>query len=240
MNDPIVIDRVMSGFCFWLLLAVSLGFAICGFWSPCQLWLGVRKPPQLNNFIFLCFLLLLLYFLVGNLQQGLACTGLSCVPLYHRDVPEEADIYWYLTGINALVALFVLWGVLANHGQRFDEKQQKKQIDTETAQRTQHATHIKAAWDATGGSVDFIAALKTYDLHCAMQDDVYVVLDKTGALYQLDFDTLNETKTAIHDTLTANLQGSGVVVLSVVTVKIQLAAAMPSALETLAEKLQSS
>ncbi len=221
---PLLPDLLLSGFCFWLLLITSLVFVLAGFWSPRHWWLVMRKPPQLNNLFAAICLLLILYFTGKHLWTGEACSAGDCLTMFHRDKPDEALIYWHLNGINFCIALFALWGTLVNHARGRDEAAERAALDAQQAKATQHAEAIRAAWEASKGDASFVALLAAQGLHCARDDaDMFVVINSAGELTPLDFGLLNETKTAIHDTLAGHLQNSGVVVLTVAEVQGQLA-----------------
>lgn len=223
LPSPYLHDIWLSGFCFWVLLVSSLGFAFSGFWAPRNYWLVMRRPPQLMNLIFVGLFGLLVYGITLNIMQGSACNNLACEERFARDNPYQMLIYWHLVGINALVALFMLWGALVNHARQRDEKDQRAAIDARAAHEQRHAVVIRAAWEETKGSAGFIAALAGHELYCATDDGgMFVVLDKAGMVYPLDFALLNETKAAIHDTLAGNLQGSGIEVLTVELLRLKL------------------
>jgi hypothetical protein len=97
-------------------------------------------------------------------------------------------------------------------------------IEAQEAEATQYAEIIRTAWETSKGDASFVTLLAAQGLHCARDEaGLFVIIDKTGALTPLDFGLLNETKTAIHDTLAGHLQNSGIVVLTVAEVRAQLA-----------------
>ena len=221
---PLLPDLLLSGFCFWLLLITSLVFVLAGFWSPRHWWLVMRKPPQITNLFALITLSAVLYFMSRELWDGEACSAGSCVDKFQRDKPDQSLIYWHLVGINFFIALFALWGALVNHARGRDEVAERAALDAQFAKATQHVEAIRAAWEASKGDASFVTLLAAQSLHCARDEaGMYVVINSAGELTPLDFGLLNETKTAIHDTLTGHLQNSGVVVLTVAEVRTQLA-----------------
>lgn len=221
---PLLADLLLSGFCFWLLLITSLVFVLAGFWSPRHWWLTTRKPPQINNLVAAAFGVMMLAQTGAMLLRADACSEVTCDVRFHRDVPHEALIYWHLVGIDLLVVLFALWGALVNHARGRDEAAERAVLDAQQAKATQHAEAIRAAWEESKGDARFVTLLAAQGLHCARDAaDMFVIIDSAGELTPLDFGLLNETKTAIHDTLAGHLQNSGVAVLTVAEVRAQLA-----------------
>ncbi len=223
--QPALFDQIFITASFWMLLVLLIALAFSGFWGPRNFWLSLRQPPKRQNWYFLILGVLLAYLFLRNLSQGMACTSWNCKTVFHANEPSEAWLYWQLLGLNFMLVVLMFWGFLMGQFYREDPVQQRARVDAAAAQRLQYSTEIAAAWESTGGSADFVAALAKHDLHCATDEDgMFVVVDKTGTVHPLDYAVLNETKTAIRDTLAASLKENGVTVPDVTSIRMRYAA----------------
>lgn len=229
-TQPALFDQIFISASFWLLLVMLIALAYSGFWAPRNFWLSLRQPPKRQNWYFLAFGAVSTYLLLRNLAQGTVCTAWNCKTIFHADQPTEAWLYWQLLGLNCMLVVLMFWGFLMGQFYREDPVQQRARLDAAAAQRLKYATEIAAAWESTGGSAEFVAALAKHDLHCATDEDgMFVVVDKSGAVHPLDYAVLNETKAAIRDTLAASLKENDLTIFEVTTVRARLLEKKPTA-----------
>lgn len=223
--QPAILDQILIGASFWMLVVLLIALAFSGFWAPRNFWISLRQPPKRQNWYFLAFGALSAYLLLSNLLKGAACTAWNCKTIFHANNPAEAWLYWQLLGLNFMLVVLMFWGFLMGQFYREDPAQQRARLDAAAAQRLQYSSEIVAAWESSGGSAAFVTALQKHGLHCATDaDGMFVVVDMTGTVHQLDYAVLNETKTAIHDTLAASLIENGLTVPEVAAVRAQLKA----------------
>lgn len=227
---PAVLDQILIGTCFWMMLVLIVALAFSGFWAPRNFWVSLRQPPKRQNWYFLAFGAVSAYLFLRSLSQGAACTAWGCDTVFHADKPEEAWLYWQLLGLNLMLIILMFWGFLMGQFYREDPAQQRARVDAAAAQRLQYSTEIAAAWESSRGSAAFVAALQQHGLQCATDaDGMFVVVDKVGVVHQLDYAVLNETKAAIRDTLAASLKENGLTVPDVAVLRARMATQAPSA-----------
>lgn len=215
-------ELLLLALAFWPMLIAMAALAGVGAWAPRHYWFRQGRPPRLQNILMLLLALWSGFMLYRGLMAGSVCATIRCRQIYHAGDAGEAALYWHVIGITALLGLFGLWGALAGEAGREAVAPPSAE---ELARQERVRAQIKLAWDETGGSAAFVTRLRENGLHCARDaGGMFVVVDEAGGVHALAFDTMQDGKAAIIDTLEAALQGSAVTVPELAALRAQMAA----------------